>query len=77
MLAETVNSRAFILLNFEHPKWGAVCAECLLCLTQGGYHGTMLYESSGGAGPVQAHCGRVLLLLQPTMKGGTNGAQAD
>lgn len=29
----------------------------------------MQYESSGGAGPVQAQCGRVLLLLQPTMKG--------
>lgn len=29
MLAETVNSRAFILLNFEHPMWGAVCAEWL------------------------------------------------
>lgn len=76
MLAEAVNSRAFILLNFEHPMWGAVCAEWLtFIVSDSGYHGTM--QSSGGAGPVQAPCGRVLLLLQPTMKGGTNGTQVD
>lgn len=32
MLAETVNSWAFILLNFEHPMWGAVCAEVVVDL---------------------------------------------
>lgn len=29
-----------------------------------------MYESNVGAGPVQAQCGRVLWLFQPSMNGG-------
>jgi hypothetical protein len=49
MLAETVNSWAFILLNFEHPTVGCIITRgCNVCggggcpslyLTQGGYQG--------------------------------------